>query len=161
MGGRIALSSHNGRSQQYPSSISEDAKDVDSESTTIDSILASTTRTTPDEFESVSRTEHQLCPDVVDEANQDWEVRKIIGREHVEGVLHYLVEWCPTLEPEHSLGHAKELVDEFEARLQALRNNKEGRMGPAVKRDGHAVVGADVSGGQEKKRQRGRPRKHK
>jgi hypothetical protein len=57
MGGRIALSRHNGRSQQPPSSISEDAKDDDSESIAVDSILASTARTTPDVFESVSRTE--------------------------------------------------------------------------------------------------------
>ena len=28
-----------------------------------------------------------------------------------------LVECCPTLEPQHSLEHAKELVDEFEAQL--------------------------------------------
>jgi hypothetical protein len=57
MGGRIALSSHNGRSQQSPSSISEDAKDADTESIALDSILAITARTTPDVFESVSRTE--------------------------------------------------------------------------------------------------------
>jgi hypothetical protein len=92
--------------------------------------------------------------------SEDWEVCKIIGKEYVDGILHYLVEWCPTREPKHSLGHAKEQVDEFEARLQALRNDK-GRTGPDVKRDGHSVVGAGVSGGQEKKRQRGRPRKHK
>lgn len=31
-----------------------------------------------------------------------------------ECVLHYLVEWSPTLEPRDLLGHARELVDEFE-----------------------------------------------
>jgi hypothetical protein len=51
---------------------------------------------------------------VIDD-NQDWEARKIIGKEDVDGVLHYLVEWCPTLVPKHLLGHAKELVDDFEA----------------------------------------------
>jgi hypothetical protein len=75
-------------------------------------------------------------------------------------VLHYLVEWCPTLEPVHSLEHAKELVDEFEVRLLALRKDKV-QMGPGVKRDGQAVMEADVSGGQQKKRPRGRPRKQK
>jgi hypothetical protein len=152
-GDRNALSSHSGQSQ-HSSSISEDPEEHRADGS------ESTARTTPGVFDSASLTKPQLCPEVID-PSEDWEVRKIIGKEYVDGILHYLVEWCPTLEPEHSLGHAKELVDEFKARLQALRNDKEGRMGPAVKRDGHPVVGADVSGGQEKKRQRGRPRKHK
>jgi hypothetical protein len=71
------------------------------------------------------------------------------------------VKWCPTLEPVRSLEHAKELVDEFEARLIALRKDKEGRVGPGVKRDGQMMMGGDVSGGQQKKRRRGRPRKQK
>ena len=36
-------------------------------------------------------------------------------------MLNYLVEWCPTLEPQHSLGHAKELMDKFESQLPALK----------------------------------------
>lgn len=32
-------------------------------------------------------------------------------------MLHYLVVWSETLVPEQSLGHVKELLDEFEARL--------------------------------------------
>jgi hypothetical protein len=52
---------------------------------------------------------------------------KFIGREDVDGVLHYLVEWCPTIEPEYSLEHANELVDEFEAQLPAQRGVKSGR----------------------------------
>jgi hypothetical protein len=155
----MALSSHNGRSQQSPSSISEDAKDDDSESTAIDSILASTARTTPDVFESVSRTAHHLCPDVIDDANQDWEVRKIIGREHVDGVLHYLVEWCPTLEPEHSLKHAQELVGEFEAQLLEQRSVKSGRRGLGLKARQQTTVEADAWCGQQRKKKRGRPRK--
>jgi hypothetical protein len=53
------------------------------------------------------------------DGNEDWEVRKVISKEDVDGALYYLVEWCLTLVPEHLLGHAKELIDEFEARLQA------------------------------------------
>ena len=30
-------------------------------------------------------------------------------------VLHYVVDWHPTIMVGHSLGHAKELVDKFEA----------------------------------------------
>ena len=40
LGSRTDLSSHNGRSQHSPSSISEDAKSDDFESTTVDSSLA-------------------------------------------------------------------------------------------------------------------------
>lgn len=53
----------------------------------------------------------------MDDANQEWEVRKAIGKEYVDGMLHYLVEWCLTLRTQHSLGYAKQLVDKFEARL--------------------------------------------
>jgi hypothetical protein len=74
-------------------------------------------------------TKPQLCPDVND-TSLEWDVREFIGKEYVD-VLHYIVERCPTLEPVHSLEHAKELVDEFEARLPALRKDKKGRVGPA------------------------------
>jgi hypothetical protein len=88
--------------------------------------------------------------------NQDWEVRKIIGKEDVKGVVHYLVEWCPTLVPENSLGNAKELVDEFEARVRAKREvkNRRGRLG--MKR---AVTEVDESSSQQQKKPRGRPQK--
>jgi hypothetical protein len=32
-------------------------------------------------------------------ANEEWEIRDIIGKEDVDGVVHYLVEWNPTLVP--------------------------------------------------------------
>jgi hypothetical protein len=69
--------------------------------------------------ESASPTAPKLSP--IHDANHEWEVRKVIGKEYVDGVLNYLVEWCPTLEPQHSLGHAKELVDKFESQLRAHR----------------------------------------
>lgn len=93
-------------------------------------------------------------------AEQDWDVRKIIGREDVNGVPQHLVEWCPTLETEHSLGHAMELVHEFEAQLEAQRRVKGGRWGLGSKIKKQVVVEADTPGGQQKKR-RGRPRKQK
>jgi hypothetical protein len=95
---------------------------------------------------------------VIEDDNQDWEVRKIIGREHVDGVLHYLVEWCPTLEPEHSLGHAKELVDEFEAQLRVLRGVKSGRGELGLKVRKHMTLESNRSGLPQQRR-RGRPRK--
>jgi hypothetical protein len=157
LGGSTALSSHDGRSQHSRSSISEDAKDDDSESIAVHSNHASTARTTPDAFESAFLAEPQLGSEVID-ADQEWEVRKILGREHVGGVLHYLVEWSPTLEPEHSL--PEELVHEFEAHLRRRRKAKKGRRGAVSKIKQQAVVETDASGGQQHK-QRGRPRKQK
>jgi hypothetical protein len=63
------------------------------------------------------------------------------------------VEWCPTLD---SLGIAKRLVDEFEARLRAKCEVKNRRVRPGLKRDERAVVEADVSG-RHQKRPQGRP----
>jgi hypothetical protein len=128
---RTALSSHNRQPQHFPSSISEDPESDGadgSESISVDDNLASTAGTTPDVFESASVAGPQLCPEVTD-TRRDWEVRKIIGKEYVDDVLHYLVEWCPTLEPVHSLEHAKELV---EARLLVLHEDK-GRKGLSAK----------------------------
>jgi hypothetical protein len=71
-------------------------------------------------------------------------------------VLHYLVNWSPTLEPKHSLVYVKELVDKFEARLRAKRRdkNKRGRLGLK-----QAVTEVDESSSQQQKKPRGRPQK--
>ncbi|KAH8748319.1 hypothetical protein BGZ57DRAFT_150587 [Hyaloscypha finlandica] len=50
-----------------------------------------------------------------------------------KGVLHYWVRWAETLEPEHSLGDAKEMVDKFEARLSVKREVKKLKKGPGSK----------------------------
>jgi len=109
----------------------------------------------PGAYKSALPTEPQLAARAIDD-NRHWEVHEIIGKEDIGGVLHYLVNWSPTLEPEHSLGHAKELVDKFEARLRAKRGdkNKRGRLG--LKR---AVTEADESSSQQQKKPRGRPQK--
>ena len=44
-------------------------------------------------------------------ADQEWEIRNIIGKEDVDGVVHYLVEWNPTLEPKYALKNAKAVVN--------------------------------------------------
>ncbi|KIM94395.1 hypothetical protein OIDMADRAFT_60723 [Oidiodendron maius Zn] len=125
--------------------------------TSDDSNLGSTARPTPVAFGTASLTGAELCSQVIDE-DQDWEVRRIIGREYVDGVLHYLVDWHPTLEPEHLLGHTKELVDEFKARLEEERVAKEGGgLSTLMKQKAAGQVAA--SGSQRLKRPRGRPRK--
>jgi hypothetical protein len=76
-------------------------------------------------------------------------------------VLHYLVEWCPTLVPKHLLGHARELMDKFEARLRAQCGVKNRRGGSGLERGEQMAVETDASGSQPQKRARGRPRKQK
>jgi hypothetical protein len=92
----------------------------------------STARTTPT-HESAQLIESNVCPEVIN-GDQDWEVRQIIGKEDIDGVTHYLVDWNPTLLAEHSLGHAKELVSIFEDRLRAQRKAKNRLGGASLKR---------------------------
>lgn len=136
---------------------SEEDEDNGTLGSSPDSSAASTARTTP-ASESAPPAKPQLCLELSD-ANQDWEVRQIIGREDVDGMLHYMVDWRPTLVPEHALGYANEMVDKFEARLRTLRRVKNGRVGPNLKRGEQVVVQANASGGLQQKRRRGWPRK--
>jgi hypothetical protein len=158
LGGKTAPNSRYKRSRRSPLLTSEEGAEVKNDDGTdnisMDTDLASTARTTP-ALESVPLSESQQLID----ADSDWEVRQIIGREDVDGVLHYLVDWVPTLLPKHSLGGLKEMVDKFEAQLRAQRPVKNGRGGPGLKRGKRAVVQADASGGPQQKRRRGRPRK--
>jgi hypothetical protein len=50
----------------------------------------------------------------VTKANQEWEIRDITGREDVDSIVHYMVEWKPTLIPKYSLGKATGLIKKFE-----------------------------------------------
>ena len=45
------------------------------------------------------------------DSKQEWEILDIIGKEDVDGVVHYLVEWNPTLVPKCALKNAKEMVN--------------------------------------------------
>ena len=118
----------------------------------------STARTTP-ASETAPSIELQLCSQLIN-ADQDWEIRRVIGKENVNGVLYYLVDWCPTLLPEHSLGHAKELVYDFEARFRAQRRlSNDGRSEPRSKVKQKASLKAKTLNGQPGKKPRGRPRK--
>ncbi|KAH7378933.1 hypothetical protein BKA64DRAFT_241722 [Cadophora sp. MPI-SDFR-AT-0126] len=126
-------------------------------SSSLDARLTSFSRSPP-ASEVTSRTELDVCPMVTD-VDQDWDVREIIGKEDLDGVTYYLVDWHPTLLPGHSLGHAKELVQKFEARIRAQRgvNHKRGGLGSKARQK--ASVEAQVSSGQQGKKPRGRPRK--
>jgi hypothetical protein len=52
-------------------------------------------------------------------------------------VWHYLVDWSPTLKPEHLL--LKEAVDKFEAQLREQRRAKNWRGRPVLNRNEQAV----------------------
>jgi len=93
------------------------------------------------------------------DASQEWDIREIIGKEYVDGVLHYMVDWNPTLEPQDSLENAKELVDEFETRLRVLRGSRNGRGSQALKRGQHTIVETNALNETKPKRLRARPRK--
>jgi hypothetical protein len=156
-GGRTALSSHSPHVPHSRPSTSEDAKD-DSESTCIEGNPTTTARTAP-ASEPVSLAEPQLVTEAMD-ADREWEVLDILGREDIDGVRYYWVKWGPTPVAAHLLGHAKELVDEFEARVQARRRDKSrrGNIGSKARKQ---AVEANPSGGQQQKKRRGRPRKQK
>lgn len=62
-------------------------------------------------------------------------------------MLYYWVCWAETLEPKHSLGDAREMVDKFEARLYK-REVKKRKKGPGSNRGKHVVVEANASAGQ-------------
>ena len=118
-------------------------------SISLDARHTSSSRSTP-ALEATSLAEVEVCPMLTD-VDPDWDVREIIGKEDLDGVSYYLVDWHPTLLPVHSLGHAKELVDEFEARIRAQRGFKRGGLG-SITRQKAGVKGTG-------KKARGRPRK--
>ncbi len=59
---------------------------------------------------------------------QEWEICNIIGKENVDGVLHYRVQWNATLVPKYEMGKARALIARFEAQLRA-QGRQRGRKG--------------------------------
>jgi Chromo (CHRromatin Organisation MOdifier) domain len=53
----------------------------------------------------------------VSDANRLWQICQITDRKVVYGKNHYKVKWEDTWEPESELAGARELIDEFEAKL--------------------------------------------
>jgi len=93
---------------------------------------------------------------------QEWEICDIVGKEDVDGVPHYWVQWSVTLVPKYEMGKARALVARFEAGLRAPGKQKggkgHGRLPPS--RPGkQAIAGVRTKGEMQKKRGPGRPRK--
>jgi hypothetical protein len=61
------------------------------------------------------------------DSKQEWGIHGIIGKEEIDGMAHYWVDWNPTLVPKYELGKAKVLVEKFEARLQARGRQRRGK----------------------------------
>jgi hypothetical protein len=72
----------------------------------------------PSRYQGI-RDDIEAHEEVAEIANQEWEICNVIGKEYVNGVVYYLVEWNPTLMPEYILKNAKGLVNKFKAQLQA------------------------------------------
>jgi hypothetical protein len=90
----------------------------------------------------------------------EWEICDIIGKEDVDGVPHYWVQWSATLVPKCEMGKARALIARFEAGLRAQRKQKggKGRGRPFPSRAGKQA-GTRATGETQQKKGRGRPRK--
>jgi hypothetical protein len=76
-----------------------------------------------------------------------WEIRRITGMRKVDGIQEFCVAWAQTWMPESELGGARELVEEFKARLSVRHRKKRGQ--------GKTGIVSETP----PKRRRGRPRK--
>ena len=121
-----------------------------SSGTPVDDRLVSTAGTTPAAPESAPLTDPAVAAQV--DADLDWEVRGVLGKKEVDGEVQYLVDWRPTMVPEHALRNAKEMVDEFEAQVRAQRESKSGQGRPVSLNQGEQVM---VVAGTPQKRPRG------
>lgn len=59
---------------------------------------------------------------------QEWEICDILGKEDVNGVPHYWVQWSVRLIPKYDMGKTRALVARFEAGLRA-RCKEKGKKG--------------------------------
>ena len=104
-----------------------------------------------EEPHAVTCPNHTVPQQSVDERDpqpsDSWDIHRITGMRKVDGVEQFRVAWAETWMPESDLGEARELVEEFKARL-SVRQRTKNRQGKT-----------DVTGEGPPKRRRGRPRK--
>ena len=65
----------------------------------------------------------------VEDACRDREFHNIIGKEYIDGEVHYMVDWVPTLVRGHILrkAQAQPLISSFEARCQSYKEGGRGK----------------------------------
>jgi hypothetical protein len=90
---------------------------------------------------------HQSTDGGDPQTDELWDIQRITGTRKVNSAEEFRVAWAQTWMPESELGGARELVEEFKARLSVQRGKKKGQGKP------------NVTGEKASKRQRGRPRK--
>jgi hypothetical protein len=92
--------------------------------------------------------------------NQEWEICDIIGKEDIDGVPHYWVQWSATLVSKYEMGKARALVARFEAQLRAQGKQRSGKgRGRLLPSNAgkQATGGVHATGETQQKRGRGRP----
>ena len=105
----------------------------------------------------LSNTEKSELASLAMDFDQEWEIRNIVDRKAVGGIVYYLVDWKPTWMGEFELDGARELVDAFVA--QSIRHESwDGAGEGCCSRLGHKIRGSD-SLSKAEPRSRGRPRK--
>src|SRR5271156_6128254 len=91
----------------------------------------------------------------VADSKQEWEICDIVGKEDVDGVPHYWLQWSITLVPKSEMGKARALVARFEAGLRAQRKQKggegRGRLLPS-KAGKQAAAGVRATGQTQEKK---------
>ena len=78
-----------------------------------------------EDFASTSTDLVESQPVATVGGNGEWGIHGIIGKEVIDGVLHYCVDWEPTMLPVGVLRGAWRMVQKFEAKEQA-RSGKRG-----------------------------------
>jgi hypothetical protein len=102
-----------------------------------------------------------IPPQVAEVANdnQEWEICDIVGKEDVDGVPHYWIQWSITLVPKSEMGKARALVARFKAGLRAQQERKgekgRGRLLPS--KAGNQAAAGVCTTGQTQQKGRGRP----
>ncbi|KAI9765645.1 MAG: hypothetical protein M1840_007202 [Geoglossum simile] len=69
--------------------------------------------------------------------NGEWGIHGIIGKEVIQGVIYYCVDWEPTMLPKDVLRGARRMVQEFEAKEQARGKGGDSRKRKQVGRGKH------------------------
>ena len=85
---------------------------------------------------------------LVEDVFRDREFHGVLGKEYIDGEVHYLVDWVPTLVRGHVLHKAKAqpLISRFEASCEAQRKKKK-------RVAAHRLNGPEVTDGKQRKRQ--------